>query len=218
MQMCQENYLQTGTKEKRDMGIRGRPRAFNRDEALKMAMRVFWASGYEGASMTELTQAMGINKPSLYAAFGCKESLFREAIKHYERVMGEPAGEALEKGRTARGAIDAVLRMKARSFIGPETPRGCMVVVSALAGAPENDPVCSFLAENRRDGEDGFRKRIERGIAEGDVPPGVDAASVATFYVTVLYGLAIRARDGASEQDLEHVIDSAMAAWDAIVR
>lgn len=199
------------------MADRGRPRAFDRDEALHRAMRVFWTCGYEGASVSELAQAMGINKPSLYSAFGCKEQLFRDAIALYEREEGTPVGEALDKGCTARGAIEGALRFNARGYASPDKPRGCMVVVSALAGAPENDPVCSFLAENRRTGTDNFRRRIERGMREGDVPAHADPERVASFYATVLHGLSIKARDGASAAELECVVDSAMAAWDAVV-
>ncbi|WP_040676358.1 TetR/AcrR family transcriptional regulator [Nitratireductor pacificus] len=198
------------------MAERGRPRAFDRSEALHRAMRVFWTCGYEGTSVSELAQAMGINKPSLYAAFGCKEALFREAIELYEQEEGAPVGEALDQGRTARSAIETALRVNARSFTNPDNPRGCMVVVSALAGAPENNPVCSFLADNRRESEENFRRRVLRGIEEGDVPRGADAARVAAFYATVMNGLAIQARDGATMERLERLIDSAMAAWEAV--
>ncbi|MCR4269097.1 TetR/AcrR family transcriptional regulator [Nitratireductor sp. ZSWI3] len=198
------------------MAERGRPRAFDRDEALHRAMRVFWTCGYEGASVSELAQAMGINKPSLYAAFGCKEELFREAIALYGREEGAPVGEALAAGRTARGAIEMALRVNARSYTNPDNPRGCMVVVSALAGAPENNPVCRFLAENRRESEESFRRRVERGIAEGDVLASADPARVAAFYATVMHGLSIQARDGASAAALEKVVDSAMAAWETV--
>lgn len=200
------------------MAERGRPRAFDKDAALHKAMRVFWTSGYEGASVSELAQAMGINKPSLYAAFGCKEALFREAIELYEKEEGAPVGAALEAGRTARGAIETALRVNARCYTNPDNPRGCMVVVSALAGSPENNPVCSFLADSRRESEESFRRRVARGIAEGDVPSSADAGRVAAFYATVMNGLSIQARDGATADALERVIDSAMAAWDAIAR
>ena len=200
------------------MAGRGRPRAFDRNKALHQAMRVFWSCGYEGASVSELAEAMGINKPSLYAAFGCKEALFREAIELYEREEGAPVSEALQNGRTARTAIETALRVNARSYTNPENPRGCMVVISALAGAPENNPVCRFLAENRRGSEDDFRRRVERGIADGDVPESANPRSVAAFYATVMHGLSICARDGATAAELERVVDSAIAAWDTIAR
>ncbi len=168
--------------------------------------------------MSELAEAMGINKPSLYAAFGCKEALFREAIELYEREEGAPVGEALENGRTARVAIETALRVNARSYTNPDNPRGCMVVISALAGAPENNPVCRFLAENRRGSEDEICRRVERGVADGDVPESADPRRVAAFYATVMHGLSIRARDGAAAEELERVVDSAIAAWDTIAR
>lgn len=200
------------------MAERGRPRAFDRDEALHRAMHVFWSCGYEGASVNDLAQAMGINKPSLYAAFGCKEELFRAAIRLYEQEEGAPVGEALECSRTARGAIETALRIIARGYTNPDNPRGCMLVVSALAGAPESSRVCNFLAANRREGEENFKRRVARGIVEGDVPASANPDRVAGFYATVMHGLSIRARDGASAGELEHIIDSAMAAWEAIAR
>ena len=199
------------------MAERGRPRAFDREEALRRAMTVFWARGYEGTTVSDLTAAMGINKPSLYGTFGCKEALFREAIALYDEVEGEAIQHALDDEPTARAAIEAVLRTNATSYACPEKPHGCMIVLSALLGAPENEQVRRFLTATRRAGEEALRERVARGIAEGDVPAGADARTLAAFYTTVLQGLSVQARDGASPAALSAIVDCAMAAWDVLV-
>jgi AcrR family transcriptional regulator len=198
------------------MAGRGRPREFDRAEALNRAMNVFWARGYEGASVDDLTAAMGINKPSLYAAFGSKQALFREAISLYERTEGVPVQRALDDAPTARAGIEAALRCNARAYTRPRRPRGCMVVLSSLLGASENETVRQFLARGRRASETAMRRRIERGIREGDVPSGADPARIAAFYTTVTQGLSIQARDGASEAALNAIVDAAMGAWDGL--
>ena len=196
------------------MAERGRPREFDRQEALRRAMVLFWSRGYEGASLGDLTAAMGINRPSLYAAFGCKEALFREAVALYDASEGAPVQEALEAAPTVRTAIEAMLRVNAEAYVSPQKPRGCMIVLSSLIGAPENEELRGFLARLRRQGEAELRRRIERGIAEGDLPPGTDARRLAAFYTTVLQGLSVQARDGASRKTLNAIVDGAMAAWD----
>jgi AcrR family transcriptional regulator len=200
------------------MTERGRPRAFDRDEALGKAMQVFWAQGYEGASMGELTEAMGINKPSLYAAFGCKEALFREAVQHYNSVEGAALAHALETAPTARAAIEAVLRINAGSYASEGTPPGCMIVLASMLGAVENAEVRGFLATMRKEGQLGLSRRIERGMREKDVPAKADAAKLAAYYTTVIHGLSIQALDGAPARELQSIVDCAMASWDALVR
>lgn len=201
-----------------DMAGRGRPRQFDREEALRQAMRLFWARGYEGTSLGDLTAAMGINKPSLYAAFGCKEELFTEAVAFYDATEGEPVQRALDEAPTARAAIEAMLRVNAAAYAAPQSPRGCMIVLASLIGAPENEELRRALAKTRRRGEDDLRRRIERGIAEGDVPAGTDARRLAAFYTTVLQGLSVQARDGASRRKLGALVDAAMQAWDSLAR
>lgn len=198
------------------MAERGRPRGFDRHEALCRAMALFWARGYEGTSTSDLTRALGIGKPSLYAAFGCKEALFREAVELYESLEGEAVQRALDAAPTARAAMAGAMHAGVRSYVDPHKPPGCMVVLSGLVGTPESAPVRRFLAELRLAAQDAFRRRIERGIAEGDVPAGADAGTMAAFYTTVLQGLSVQARDGASPERLAAVVDSAMTAWDTL--
>ena len=200
------------------MAERGRPRAFDRDEALRRAMETFWRRGYAGASVSDLAEVMGINKPSLYAAFGSKEALFREAVALYDAVEGEAASRALAEEPTARRAVEAMLRCYAEAYTSPGKPPGCMIVLAATLGGPENDEVCAHLSALRRSGQSMLRKRLERGVAEGDVSRAADVAAMAAFYSAVLEGLSIQARDGASRKTLNAVIDCAMAAWPALTR
>ncbi|MBF6181295.1 TetR/AcrR family transcriptional regulator [Nocardia otitidiscaviarum] len=195
------------------MAERGRPRAFDRDIALRRAMEVFWEHGYEGASMTDLTTAMGINSPSLYAAFGGKEALFREAVALYGRTEGGLTERALREEPTARAAIEAMLRDNARSYTTSGSPRGCMVVLAGSTYTTRNTAVRDFLIDMRRCTTEDIRRRLERGVADGDLPPDTDIDALAAFYATVLYGLSIQARDGVDDRELQRSIDTAMAAW-----
>lgn len=195
------------------MAVRGRPRSFDRDAALKAAMEVFWARGYEGASLADLTTAMGINRPSLYASFGCKEELFREAVALYDHRESTEINRAIEQAPTARAAVEAMLRMNAAAYARGDRPGGCLVALAAIVGAAENQGIRDFLADNRRQGEALLRRRLERGRAEGDLPGRADPAALAAFYTTVLHGLSIHARDGASAKTLSRIVDAALAAW-----
>jgi AcrR family transcriptional regulator len=194
--------------------LAGRPRQFDRDAALDKAMRLFWERGYEGTSVDDLAGAIGIGKPSLYAAFGPKEQLFYEALDLYVRTYGP----RMEMTGTAREAIESLLRSNAQTYADPAIPSGCMIVLAAAVGPPQNAEVRAHLAGIRQASSDLFAARIKKGIVEGDVPEGADAKAMAEFYTTVLNGLAFQARDGAGGPALERVIDGAMAAWDVLAR
>jgi AcrR family transcriptional regulator len=180
-------------------------------------MTVFWERGYEGASISDLSAAMGINSPSLYAAFGCKEQLLREAVALYNEIEGADIAVALRDRPTAREAIAEVLRRNAIAYTDPGKPTGCMIVLTATTYTEGNRAVHDHLAEYRMSLERDFRERIERGIADGDVPVGADAATVAAFYNAVNHGMAIQARDGADRSTLSGVAEAAIAAWDGLV-
>ncbi|MBO8195897.1 TetR/AcrR family transcriptional regulator [Streptomyces oryzae] len=195
---------------------RGRPRAFDRDAALERAMHVFWERGYEATTMAELTEAMGIRPPSLYAAFGSKEGLFREAVELYERTDGTVSRDALAGAPTAREGVRDALRGNVIRYTAPDRPRGCMIVHAATNCAPENEGVRALLAEDRRATERMFRERVDRGIAEGDVPPGTGSGTLGAFYATVLFGLSMQAKDGVPRSELLAVVDAAVAAWDTL--
>ncbi|MET8140959.1 TetR/AcrR family transcriptional regulator [Sphaerisporangium sp. NPDC005288] len=195
------------------MAERGRPRGFDRDLALRQAMLTFWEHGYESTSMADLTAAMGIASASIYACFGSKEHLFREAVELYGATQGAEPLRCLEASATAREGIARALRVNADRFADPATPPGCMVVLSALTGTTANAGLRDFLAERRALVPWSFRRRLERGIEEGDVTPGTDIDAVAAFYATVLQGMAVQSRDGAGRTRLETIIDCALAAW-----
>jgi AcrR family transcriptional regulator len=181
--------------------VRGRPRAFDRERALQRATEVFWRKGYEGASLSDLTSAMGINPPSLYAAFGDKEALYLEALEYY--VNGTAC-------RRARAAVEALLLRSATAL--PELGMGgCMMVTSAVnASSPK---VRKTLTACRAGAEAGLRKRIERGIREGELPAGTDAAGLAKFYETVMQGMSTQIADGVSPKVLQTIVANAMRAW-----
>lgn len=178
-------------------------------------MEVFWRHGYEGTSLSQLTTAMGINAPSLYAAFGSKETLFREAVELYDATEG-PQVDGVLDAPTAREAVERMLRGNVADYTDPSNPPGCMIVLAATTGTVGNEGVRDFLAELRRAGEEDVRRRLERGVAEGDLPPGTDVGTLAAFVVTVQQGLSIQARDGASRATLDAIVDHALAVWDAL--
>ena len=197
----------------------GRPREFDRDEALHRAMELFWAQGYEGTTLADLQKAMGgITAPSLYAAFGSKEELFRAAVELYKETQGAPVAEALAEGATARSSVEAMLRASAEMVCGRSNPRGCMIVLGAVNCSHANDGVVSFLRGQRALREKGLRQRFRRAISEGDLPSSTDVNGLVSFYTSVVDGLAMRARDGASRQALDDIVEYAMAAWDVVVQ
>jgi len=197
---------------------RGRPRSFDREHALRQAMEVFWALGYEGATLTDLQDAMGgITAPSFYAAFGSKEKLFREAVELYSRTLGLPMMKALAEGPTARASVEALLEAAVESFLKPGKPRGCLLVLGAINSMPANKSVQDHLRSLRARRQKVIQQRLQRGLAEGELPSGLDLGALASFYATVVDGLAIQARDGASRKDLNFAVRCAMAAWDGVV-
>lgn len=195
---------------------RGRPRKFDRDHALQQAMEVFLDRGYNGASIGDLTTAMGINAPSLYAAFGCKEALFREVLDLYVHSAGPRTRDALDRRDiSARAAVEAMLREAAKRF---GDGRGCLVVLGATHRTADNEAVFRDLAERRTETQALIRRRLKRGVADADLPAHTDIGAVAAFYTTVLNGLSLQARDGASRKQLMGVVDGAMKAWDVLIQ
>ena len=195
---------------------RGRPRTFDRDAAL----RVFRERGYEGTSLAELQEAMGgISPPSLYSAFGSKEELFKEAVALYRDSVAKGTIGALEApGVRTREAIHAMLQATVAHLTKAGEPRGCLIVLGATQCSPESEDVSEHLREMRVKTEDIIRARIERGIAEGDVPSGANVEAMATFVTALGHGLSVQARDGASRATLDAAVSCAMGAWDAFAR
>ncbi|MEV6741347.1 helix-turn-helix domain-containing protein [Streptomyces sp. NPDC051104] len=200
------------------MATRGRPRTFDPDTALRQALVLFWERGYEGTSLNDLAAATGIASASIYACFGSKENLFRQVMALYGTTSGEPPRRALREQPTARAAIEAMLRATADEITRPDAPTGCMLILAALMGPVENQGVREFLADLRRNIYATIKDRLARGITDGDLtapPTSLDA--IARYYTTVVAGLSVQARDGATRAELEEVITCATAAWDTLV-
>lgn len=179
----------------------GRPRTFDLDEALNAALRVFWEKGYEGASLPDLTKAMGINRPSLYAAFGNKEDLFEKVLDRYAEGPAAHARAALARA-TSREVVEELLFGAARLLSDKKNPRGCLLVQGALACGQESERVRRELAERRSASEVELRKRLLRAKKEGDLAKGLDPAEVARFVITVVHGMAVQAAGGATSHEL----------------
>lgn len=190
----------------------GRPRAFNEEEALGKALEVFWCKGYDGASLTDLTEAMGINKPSLYATFGNKEQLFLKALDLYEHRPCAYFSPALEEP-TARQVVEHMLLGAAESFTTKTGPRGCVVVQSALACSEASASVKEALVARRREGENLLRERLERAKEEGDLPADADPALLARYIGTVAQGMAVQAVNGATAEQLKEVALMTLNTW-----
>ncbi|GAA4901897.1 TetR/AcrR family transcriptional regulator [Streptomonospora salina] len=199
------------------MPARGRPRRFDRTAALRTAMVLFWEHGYEGTSLSALTSAMGITATSLYAAFGSKEQVFREAVELYNSDSAA-SEEALAAGPTAREAIETMLRENAAAYVDPSTPRGCMVVLAGMNLTAANEGVGRYLAACRAGDRANVVARLRRGVREGELSSSADPEDVADYYLTVLHGLSIQARDGFTLEQADAVVDTAMAAWDGFAR
>lgn len=201
------------------MSRTGRPREFDRDEALHRAMELFWAQGYEGTTLTGLLKAMGgITAPSFYAAFGSKEDLFREAVELYKKEHGAPIMKAFAEGPTAREAMEGMLRAAAEGVCSHGHPRGCMMVLAGMNCIPANKGLEEYVRSQRCVREKVIRQRLRQGIADGDLPPETNISGLVAFYTSIIDGMAIRARDGASRKDLREVARYAMAAWDTAVQ
>jgi AcrR family transcriptional regulator len=198
----------------KDQGVMGRPREFDTDAALEKAMRLFWAKGYEGTSVADLTETLRISRPSLYAAFGDKQSLFRAAL---ERYAAGPAGyvAAALAQPTACEVAEHLLRGAADLQASSSNPGGCLTVSGAIACGDEAEPVRQALNAHRTAGVALLRRRFEQAKAEHDLPKDSDPAALARFVAAVVYGMAVLASGGASRKELEQVIRTAMKAWPA---
>src|ERR1700726_4426720 len=184
----------------------GRPRSFAENEALEAAMRVFWEKGYEGATLADLTQAMGINRSSMYATFGDKQALFRLAIARYAEGPAAYVREALEQP-TVRAVVEALLRGALELLTDPSHPRGCLSVQGALACGSDAEPMKQAMIEWRKQGESEIQKRLQRARTEGDLARDVDPADLARYISTVLNGMGVQAANGSTRAEMARVVD-----------
>ncbi|MGY4921989.1 TetR/AcrR family transcriptional regulator [Streptomyces sp. 900105755] len=193
------------------MAERGRPRGFDADAALDRAVEVFWRQGYEGASLSDLTEAMGINRTSMYAAYGNKEELFRRAVARYAEADMAYARDALTRP-TAYAVIEAFLRANADALTRADRPPGCLSVQGGLAEGGDNGHIAAFLAESRLAGERALADRLARAVTEGDLPADTDPSALARYVMVVSEGNAVHATAGAGRAALHATVDIALRA------
>ncbi|WP_404870618.1 TetR/AcrR family transcriptional regulator [Kitasatospora griseola] len=191
----------------------GRPRAFDLEDGLERAMQVFWRHGYEGTALSDLTAAMGINRPSLYAAYGNKEALFRQCLDHYHRGPARHVREALDEP-TGRAVAEHLLRGTVAAVTHEESP-GCLLVHGALATGEGSAAVRADTAARRAEGRAALRARLEQAAEAGELAPGTDPAVLADYLTTLTHGLAVRASDGTPAEHLHRIVDFALNTWPA---
>src|ERR1700723_3062780 len=187
----------------------GRPRGFDTTTVLDAAMRVFWEKGYEGATLSDLTDAMGINRSSMWAAFGDKEDLFKKAFGRYINTYQRYMGEALEKP-TIREVIESSLRSTVDFLSTPGSPKGCLSVHGALAVGDEADPIKRWLIQLRKNGLLLARKRFEQAKKSGDLGEDVDPAALTRYVAALIQGLGVQHASGATKAELMRVVDTAL--------
>jgi AcrR family transcriptional regulator len=191
---------------------RGRPREFCVEEALAKALQVFWSKGFEGTSMTDLTEAMGITRPSLYAAFGNKESLFRKALDLYEREKMDYVGRALAQP-TARGVAEMLLRGAMENLTNCDEPHGCLGVITSVTCGDDAQCVREEVLERSKVARRALVERMERAKAEGDMPAHVDVEGLTSLLYALMQGMSVQAGAGASREDLERLVETGLAMW-----
>lgn len=192
---------------------RGRPRLLDRDVGLDVAARLFWEHGYEGTSIAELTKAMGITPPSLYATFGSKEQLFNAALDHASQRENRTRLEALAADIPAYDAIAFYLHDGAARFADPTTPPGCMVSTATLQHAEETASVARAVADRRSATIALVKARLDRAIREEELPVGTDTEALARYYGAIVQGMSAQSCDGASADVLRRLADIALSAW-----
>ncbi len=192
--------------------VKGRPREFDVGDALAAALRVFWSKGYEGASLTDLTEAMGITRPSLYAAFGNKEALFRKALDLYEEEKLAYVRGALD-APTAKGVVERLLRGALENQCSDCEPKGCLGVISSVACGEGAEAIREDVIARRVSSRQALIDRLERGRAEGDLPPETDIEGLTSCLFAVMQGMAVQAGAGASRAELERLVTTSLAMW-----
>jgi AcrR family transcriptional regulator len=196
----------------------GRPLSFDRDAALGRAMHLFWAHGYEATSIADLTTAMGISPPSLYAAYGDKKRLFLEAVNLYRTGTGAgsvASDQMIDAAPTAADAARQMLDGSALYFTGPDTPPGCLLATGAISCSANAADVQAALASIRQAIEASLRNKIIADMASGVITNDVDADILAAYIVAIIQGMSTLARDGAPRQKLQSLATAVMRGWPA---
>jgi AcrR family transcriptional regulator len=192
---------------------RGRPREFDEDKALDHALELFWRQGYEGTSIADLRKAIGITAPSLYAAFGSKEELYRRVLERYLTGLGRCLADALGEELAAYAALERFLFESARNFSSVKNPPGCLISCAIPTCAPENRAVADVVASKRKESLHALRSRFQLAVKSGELPRGTDPEQLARFYGAVIQGMSIQALDGAGTKALQGIVEAALRAW-----
>jgi AcrR family transcriptional regulator len=200
------------------MATAGRPRTFDRDEALKKAMLIFWEKGYEGTTMANLIEAIGMKAPSVYAAFGNKDKLFNEVVNLYAGIVNNGPLRLLKEQKDVYKAFKELFIENIRIFTSEDNPTSCLIMTAAINCAPEHSEHVETLKYRRSTYKDAFVARFEQAIADGQLAVGADAVSLAEFYTTFAHGLALRAKDGASKTELETSSEFALLALKSVLK
>jgi AcrR family transcriptional regulator len=194
---------------------RGRPRAFDVETALDKATHVFAEYGYDGTSLNQLTEALAIPPPSLYAAFGSKEDLYKSCLDRYRSHFAAPIVAALAGQDTAKAAIEAMLMQSVATFHDPQNIKGCMITLAALGVNINHQSLRQHAIDLRAQAAASVEQRIQQGQRDGDVSPSADISAMAAFYTTFLMGLSIKAHDSQSEVDMKNSVSMSMRLWDS---
>jgi AcrR family transcriptional regulator len=192
---------------------RGRPRTLDREKALRTALELFWRHGYEGTSINDLTAAMGVTPPSLYAAFGSKEALYREALDLYVSSEAGSAARALAEEKSAFAGFRRMLAEAVDLFSSGEQPRGCMLATALLNCAAEHEEMRREAASHRKATIQFLRERLDRAVREGELPPDTSTDILARYFASVVQGIAIQAKDGVPASALKDVAEMALRSW-----
>lgn len=191
---------------------KGRPREFCTEAALAAALRVFWSKGYEGASLADLTEAMGITRPSLYAAFGNKEALFHKALDLYEAEKLQYTRVALDQP-TARGVAEHIMRGALAMQTSQCDPKGCLGVISAMACGAEAESIKADVIARRASSQAALIERFDQAKRDGDLPAHIDVLGLTSYLFALLQGMAVQAGSGAATEDLERLVETSLAVW-----
>jgi len=193
------------------MAPAGRPRTFDKSLALRNAMHVFWAKGYEGTTMSDLVEAIGVKGPSVYAAFGNKDAIFVEAVKEYSEMMLSGPLKALSEEPDIYQSIKKLLQANLEFFMNSANPRGCLIMTSAINATPEHTDLVNFVRTYRDDYKERLVKRFELALLEKQIRNHSDPSDLAEYYLTVIHGMALRAKDGSTLNQLSKVVEISLS-------
>lgn len=199
------------------MKRRGRPKCFNEQDALEQAMLLFWKYGYEATSISDLTQALGITAPSLYSSFGGKKQLFEKCLEYYSEYEGCTIGEFFDQSKDIKISLELYLLESAKKLIQSNKPTGCMFVVATMNCSEQNQELQQQMLDKRYASKQQLKEYLNQAQEEGQISIEVDVQCLTDFYSTILHGMTMQARDGASLSQLKQVVKMSMQAWDLYI-